>query len=132
MTETTSITVADGKYTVQHENGANLRALRYGEPWRDLVGDNLVYWMACRIEELEKESHENWCAEVNTQGRYEEACEHVKQLEDALRKIARWHGEFPPSGRKWEDGYEMSYSAAHGSNGERDYMRNVALQALNK
>ena len=54
MTETTSITVADGKYTVQHENGANLRALRYGEPWRDLVGDNLVYWMACRIEQLEE------------------------------------------------------------------------------
>lgn len=37
-------TYADGKYTVINNNG-NLSALRYGEPWRDLTGDNLVYWM---------------------------------------------------------------------------------------
>lgn len=36
---------ADGKYTVINDNG-KLTALRNGEPWgRDLVGDNLVYWM---------------------------------------------------------------------------------------
>ena len=36
---------ADGKYTVINDNG-KLTALRHGEPWgRDLVGDNLVYWM---------------------------------------------------------------------------------------
>lgn len=47
------ITVADGKYTVINDNG-NLSALRHGEPWaRDLVGDNLVYWMFVRIRELE-------------------------------------------------------------------------------
>lgn len=50
----TKIDLADGKYTVMHNNGANLRALRYGESWRDLTGDNLVYYMACRIEELEQ------------------------------------------------------------------------------
>jgi hypothetical protein len=53
---TTRIDVADGKYSILHENGLNLRALRHGEPWnRDLVGDNLVYAMAARIEELQEQ-----------------------------------------------------------------------------
>jgi hypothetical protein len=39
------MTFADGKYTVINDNG-KLTALRNGEPWdRDLIGDNLVYWM---------------------------------------------------------------------------------------
>jgi hypothetical protein len=49
----TSITVADGKYTVEHEDGAGICALRYGEEWRDLVGDGLVLALVQRIEELE-------------------------------------------------------------------------------
>lgn len=48
----TSITVYDGKYTIKHENGRNLRAERYGEPWRDLTGDGLILAMAYEIEEL--------------------------------------------------------------------------------
>lgn len=48
-----SITVSDGKYTVINDAG-KLTALRNGEPWgRDLVGDNLIYWMFVRIRELE-------------------------------------------------------------------------------
>lgn len=47
------VTVNDGKYTVRHENGANLRAERYGDPWRDLTGDGLVLALVQRIEELE-------------------------------------------------------------------------------
>jgi hypothetical protein len=43
------------KYTVLHDNGANLRALRHGEPWRDLCGDNLIMALIQRIEELEEE-----------------------------------------------------------------------------
>lgn len=50
---TTSIELAGGKYTVQHDHGTNLKALRHGEPWRDLTGDGLVLAMAQRIEELE-------------------------------------------------------------------------------
>lgn len=43
---------ADGKYTVINDNG-NLTALRNGEPWgRDLVGDNLVYWMLVEVDSL--------------------------------------------------------------------------------
>lgn len=51
----TKIELADGKYTVTHDNGANLKALRYGKEWRDLVGDGLILALAQRIEELEEE-----------------------------------------------------------------------------
>lgn len=49
-----TVDLAGGKYTVINRDG-HLSALRYGEPWRDLVGDNLVYWMMVRIQELEAE-----------------------------------------------------------------------------
>lgn len=42
---------ADGKYTVISDNG-KLTALRHGEPWLDLVGNNLVYWMLVKVDEL--------------------------------------------------------------------------------
>lgn len=49
------IKVGDGKYTVLHENGLNLRALRHGEPWmRDFIGDKLVLAMAQDIERLQE------------------------------------------------------------------------------
>jgi hypothetical protein len=54
----------------------------------------------------------------------------IARLRVALKRIARWHGELPDSGRQWPDGQPMSYAAAFGSNGERDYMRQVALDAL--
>lgn len=41
------------KYEVRHTNGANLVALRHGEPWRNLAGDGLILAMAQRIEQLE-------------------------------------------------------------------------------
>lgn len=45
-------------------------------------------------------------------------------LESALLRIARWHGEFPVT----SDG--KSYGYKYGANGERDYMRNLAAEAL--
>lgn len=51
-------------------------------------------------------------------------------LVDALSKIEKWFGEFPPTGKTWATGEEMSYLAAYGSNGERDFMRSVAREAL--
>lgn len=47
--------LCDGKYTVIYDGKGGLRALRHGEPWRDLCGDNLIYWMMARIRELEAE-----------------------------------------------------------------------------
>lgn len=44
----------DGKYTVIYDEG-HFKALRYGQPWRDLTGDNLVYSMLVKASQLKKE-----------------------------------------------------------------------------
>ncbi len=46
------VTVADGKYRVVMDVDG-LRALRYGEPWRDCVGDNLIYYLASTVQTLQ-------------------------------------------------------------------------------
>lgn len=56
--------------------------------------------------------------------------ERADKMEKALERIAKWEGEFPATGRTWDDGTEMSYSALFGSNGERDFMRGIANDAL--
>lgn len=46
----------DGKYTVIFdETTGRLSALRYGEPWRDLVGDGMVLAMLQRVDALQQE-----------------------------------------------------------------------------
>ena len=50
-------------------------------------------------------------------------------LRQALEKIARWFGEFPPTTDR--EGRPSTFAAEYGSNGERDYMRQIALDALN-
>lgn len=55
------------------------------------------------------------------------------QMLEALKRIERWFGEFPETGDFWdapENTRPMSYGAAYGSNGERDYMRGVARAAI--
>lgn len=42
------VSVCDGKYTVVFGLG-KLTALRYGEPWQDLTGNNLVHWLAVEL-----------------------------------------------------------------------------------
>lgn len=56
----------------------------------------------------------------------------VGVLRKALQRIERWFGEFPPTGQFWdrERTQPMSYAGAYGTNGERDYMRGVARDAL--
>lgn len=56
----------------------------------------------------------------------------VERKDAALARIEKWFGEFPKTGRYWDKQKteEMSYAAAFGSNGERDYMRAVARNAL--
>ena len=50
----------------------------------------------------------------------------------ALKKIEKWHGEFPSTGKFWDEEKTRptSFAAEYGSNGERDYMRSVASAAL--
>ena len=54
-TPRTEIVLADGKYIYLRKDGQQ-EVLRYGEPWRDLVGDKFVFCMADRIEDLEREN----------------------------------------------------------------------------
>lgn len=53
----------------------------------------------------------------------------TNKVKDILIKIIDW--EFPETGKIWDDGTPMSYGAVFGTNGERDYMRNKALEAFN-
>lgn len=48
------IDVCNGKYSVIIDGG-NLSALRHGEPWQDLCGNNLVYWLACELRDARAE-----------------------------------------------------------------------------
>ena len=52
------IDVCNGKYTVIVGYGGELSCLRYGEEWRDCVGDNLIYNLAVELsgmrEKLQK------------------------------------------------------------------------------
>lgn len=54
----------------------------------------------------------------------------ILDLKDALTKIANW--ELPETGKFWdkEETRPMSYEAAYGSNGVRDYIRSVARKVL--
>lgn len=51
-TDTLRVTVGDGKYTVVLPKDGRLHALRYGEQWRDCVGDGLVLALALEVEAL--------------------------------------------------------------------------------
>ena len=50
------------------------------------------------------------------------------KMEKALKRIEKWVGEFPETGKFWDNEKKepMSYIAAFGSNGERDFMRALA------
>ncbi|MNI99003.1 hypothetical protein D3C73_1579690 [compost metagenome] len=48
----------NGKYTIYEDlNNGMFKAERYREEWRDLAkeGDNLIYFLVMRIQELEEE-----------------------------------------------------------------------------
>lgn len=49
------VTVYNGKYTVVQEPNGRVHALRYGEPWRDCVGDGLILALAQEIESLREQ-----------------------------------------------------------------------------
>lgn len=82
------------------------------------------------VERLDEMANGWLCAGLHDADLPAEAAREIERLRAALQRVARWHGEFPDSCRQWPDGQPMSYAAAFGSNGERDYMRQIALNAL--
>lgn len=53
------VDVENGKYTVVFEEDNRLHVLRYGEPWRDCIGDKLILALAQEIETLREQLKEN-------------------------------------------------------------------------
>ena len=49
------IDLEGGKYSVIHNNGTELLALRYGEPWRNCCGDGLILALVQEIETLREQ-----------------------------------------------------------------------------
>lgn len=45
------ITMDGGKYTIRCKVRKYFEALRYGKPWRDLVGDSLIFLLCCKLIE---------------------------------------------------------------------------------
>lgn len=62
---------------------------------------------------------------------YETALARAERAERALQQIRKW--ELPNTGKFWdiEKTQPMSYEACYGSNGARDYFRNLANHVLN-
>lgn len=59
----------------------------------------------------------------------------INGLRAALNKIAKWHGEFPETGEFYDEEKTQPISfgaAAYGSNGQRDFMRGIAIKALDE
>jgi hypothetical protein len=84
-TPMTPLQFENGKYTLTYHEG-RLQALRYGEPWRDLSGDNLIYHMMLRIQSLEGHIEEmnkiDWAKPVaSTQEQANPVCEHCFTME---------------------------------------------------
>jgi len=53
--EDLKVTVCDGKYTVILPKDGGLKALRYGEEWRDCCGDGLILALAQEIDTLREQ-----------------------------------------------------------------------------
>ena len=49
-----TITLGEGKYTIIYDknNQYPVKCLRYGQDWRDLTGDNLIFYLCNKITEL--------------------------------------------------------------------------------
>lgn len=71
MSELISVTVADGKYTIQEKEAYRWECLRYGEPWSAYEGtgpNNLEIALAHEVDRLKKL---NALLEEEIQGLYE-------------------------------------------------------------
>jgi hypothetical protein len=54
MTDIVEITLDNGKYKIIQSN-TEFKALRYGEQWRDLTGDNLILFLVYEVESLRQQ-----------------------------------------------------------------------------
>jgi len=74
------VDVNDGKYSVYQAHTGGMKALRHGEPWRDLTGDGLAYWMMVELIEA-KEKIEKALNELDNE------CIRPEGLQKAIRNL---------------------------------------------
>ena len=65
---------------------------------------------------------------MTTQQALENLIREHQTMKAALQRIERWFGEFPDV--PGQDGKLVPYGIALGSNGERDFMREIARESL--
>ena len=55
-----TISLNNGRYTIVYDktNSFPEKVLRYGEEWRNVVGDNLIFWLFAEIERLREANKE--------------------------------------------------------------------------
>lgn len=81
----------DGKYTyILHDDGTQ-EVLRYGEPWRKLIGDNLVYWMGVEVHNLRTENASLRAEVAQTEFRNERLVSDYASIQEELSTIRRIH-----------------------------------------
>ena len=52
MEDILRVDLENKKYTVVLTKDHHLKALRYGEEWRDCCGDNLIFYLAQEVQDL--------------------------------------------------------------------------------
>lgn len=96
---------------------------------------NLIERIKKSVELAEKEGENmddiSWGMQEGILISYNEAKKILFAVE-ALQKVMEW--KMPVTGQFWDkDGKEpMSYAAAFGSNGERDYIKSIANDAISE
>lgn len=93
----------------------------------------LIERLKTSVEFAEKEGENmddvSWDMQEGILISYNEAKKIINAFE-ALQKIVKW--EMPITGQFWdkEETRPLSYAAAYGSNGERDYIKSIAKTAI--
>lgn len=77
------VELENGKYTVKQDKDGKFYALRHGEEWRDLCGDNLILFLAYEVDALrEKVNAVKNCLVCAGIGDPMEVCENTLEILD--------------------------------------------------
>lgn len=93
----------------------------------DMVPEEIKNMKAV-IANLQKQAEQAHASYLKSQEYVAKLQRRDLQRVTALRRIAKWHDEFPEVAD--HEGIMRSYGFMRGSNGERDFMRKIAQDAL--
>jgi hypothetical protein len=119
-----------GVMTVSNVKNAVFQNPLFASPVAHPLRDGEIY---ATVSKRQFSEEENAAIDQDIAGKLSAGyAELIRELVGALKRIERWHGEFPETGEYWdkEKTQMMSYAACFGSNGERDFMRNIARSSI--